>query len=436
MKTQLLLAISQTLLICVLITLTFVNGILINRKRTGVIFSPYVDRNTNISYAEEDIRLMLKLVATKFSMIATYGDATDEHFFPKRFHKTAAKVAAKINAESKQPLLKVLLGIRVYNENRVSIFNAAKKANKIYNGTVVALVVHHSDIGNERSSCATQQAVNIVKKVKKEAHTIGLKVGIRHMHNCLSTQNKLLREMAKECDFIVCHIEPPTQILKSRSEEAFGYVGTDLLSKRDYFKEINPSIEVMGETGFPSQGFQFDTWHNVRNMKIYWKSANKWASQNNFTMWMFEAFDNPWRVNRANGWYPLSGNSGWWKLRRNRYVGMPDAFVEKISESPSELLEKVDEYSMKNKNNFEITKSPPIWVEVGTILAGLLVIAFVTNFVLLKLKIKRLKGKLSKADLDEFINGISEDSNKEVENAVKFPYDKSYEIPKDSLKIR
>lgn len=71
----------------------------------------------------------------------------------------------------------------------------------------------------------------------------------------------------------------------------------------------------------------------------------------------------------------------------------------------------------------------------------MLVLFVLTLITLLFLRVNKLQEVVTKEDVSEFMHGISDDvalqqgSSTDFETALKFPYDKTYEISKEKLKI-
>lgn len=86
------------------------------------------------------------------------------------------------------------------------------------------------------------------------------------------------------------------------------------------------------------------------------------------------------------------------------------------------------------------TTSP--WVYAGIAIGVIVVIVFLVLVLIARLflRVRKLQETLTKEDVREFMYGISDEAAAQqegavVESALKFPYDKSYEISKDKLKI-
>ncbi|ODM94586.1 Platelet-derived growth factor receptor beta [Orchesella cincta] len=87
----------------------------------------------------------------------------------------------------------------------------------------------------------------------------------------------------------------------------------------------------------------------------------------------------------------------------------------------------------------EERESTSAWVYVGVVLGVLFAILIIGVITFLVLRVRKLQEILTSEEIREFMYGVEENSPQaqsgQVENALKFPYDKSYEISKDKLKI-
>ncbi len=76
---------------------------------------------------------------------------------------------------------------------------------------------------------------------------------------------------------------------------------------------------------------------------------------------------------------------------------------------------------------------------MGISIGVVVVLIFVTLITLLFLRVNRLQAALTKEEVQEFLHGISNEGTSSqgdiLEPALKFPYDRSYEISRDKLNI-
>lgn len=89
--------------------------------------------------------------------------------------------------------------------------------------------------------------------------------------------------------------------------------------------KVNPKIELMVETGWPSKGTSSNGSPNsVKNMHEYWAYMIKWAVRQRLRIFMFEAFDEPWKSdltlsgrNVSNGLCGSEDHYGLWRRKDN-----------------------------------------------------------------------------------------------------------------------
>lgn len=86
------------------------------------------------------------------------------------------------------------------------------------------------------------------------------------------------------------------------------------------------------------------------------------------------------------------------------------------------------------------TTSP--WVYAGVAIGVIVLIVFLVLVLITRLflRVQKLQETLTKEDVREFMYGISDEAAAQqdgavIESALKFPYDKSYEITREKLKI-
>lgn len=271
---------------------------------------------------------MVCLVAYKWDV--TYRESNAQVY--------AAEAASLINKQNNQLALTMLIGMWISDipqqtETEVQLaLECAQKANAIYPGTVQGLVFSQSDIHSDVKRA--QQTLHHLKSIKANANRMGLKLGSRQQcYDITSTEDtddtpkdkltRFRRSIVNESDFIICEISPANHNLPSGAAAGFMTVKNDLLGFRHELRKINPNLEIMGQTGWPSKGS--NTWENINNFRDYWNITNEWASQNDFTMWLTEAFDNPWK-----DWDAKSAHMGWWRLKDNDLIGSPEGYSEKV----------------------------------------------------------------------------------------------------------
>lgn len=247
----------------------------------------------------------------------------------------AAEAAAVVNKGNGNRSLTVIQGVwltdlqqQMTTEMRLAL-ECIKRANTTYPGTVNALLINNNQMSSDIKYATL--ALEQLRNVKREVKASGLKIGTQQSCKGIAEEpdnfkrelTMIRREILNESDFIVCEILPASHNLPSGPENAFNEVGIDLLGFRNEFRKVNPRIEVMGQTGWPSKGD--NSWETLENLQLYWETVCAWSAKQNMSMWMSEAFDNPWK-----NWIPNAAHYGWWKLTNNSAANRLDGYQAKI----------------------------------------------------------------------------------------------------------
>lgn len=367
----------------------------------------------------------------------------------------SAEAAALINKEKGQHLLTILVGVWLKETQQESdtelqvAIESAKRAERIYPGTVTGLIFSENYIAEEFSQ--TEAALKQLHTARSIADNLQLKLGIRV--NCLdifetgryplnANRKKIyftLIEIIKKSDFVICVVEGMQYDFSFGASTGFENVKRDLLRFRVELAKINPSIEVMGQTGYST--LVSDN-NDLKNQRDYWQKVDNWANANKYTMWMFEAFDNPWKHQQNDPW---GAHYGWWKLTSNSEVGNINGYIEKVSGVDSR-------YKNRSRSNFDDSEKPqePMtnqgWIYAVVTIGAIVAVGVVVQVVLLYIRLNKLKKQiLSKDEIKQFLYGNEEYSDKRniqddavnvpEAQALSKPYNKSYEISLEKITI-
>lgn len=207
---------------------------------------------------------------------------------------------------------------------------------------------------------------------------------------------------------------------------------TGLVNVREEIKIIYPHIEVMIQTGVSSGCTKYVTF-----LKNYWESKNGWVTQHRFFVWVFQAFDIPWK--QVEEFRPYFG---WWKFKAGGEPKTVENYVVKVNEKWISKIETEGQHNTEKNHSMEA--NPNIWLCMEAVAFILIIIAIFTPPFMLWLLFKRFQTRVSKEDVVEFtsggdsikerieIEGVCKSS--EIEALIK-PHAKSYEIPETDLKI-
>lgn len=80
------------------------------------------------------------------------------------------------------------------------------------------------------------------------------------------------------------------------------------------------------------------------------------------------------------------------------------------------------------------------WAYVGIAIGVIVAIFILALILLLFMRVNKLQDALTTDDIKDFMYGVSDEAaaqqqGGQIESALKFPYDKSYEISKEKLEI-
>ncbi|MCS7180908.1 MAG: glycosyl hydrolase family 17 protein [bacterium] len=175
-----------------------------------------------------------------------------------------------------------------YKRENEKEINALIEIGKQKNPYVKGLIV-----GNEvllRGDLKEEELIYYIKKVKNET---GLPVTTAEIWSVLMKHPNIV----KEIDFILVHIHPYWE--RKSIEEAGRYV----IEKWKEIKNIYPEKEVIiGETGWPSKGeVMGKAVPSEENQFKFLSQFLRYAKENNVKYFLFEAFDEKWKLKFEGG---------------------------------------------------------------------------------------------------------------------------------------
>ncbi|ODM87803.1 hypothetical protein Ocin01_18879, partial [Orchesella cincta] len=190
-------------------------------------------------------------------------------------------------------------------------FEVAQAANKIYEGTVPAIIFPSS---TNLTELLKQRKVII--SISKRSRAGNMKIGVR-LNDCSLLSSRNFRNAAKIMmdlyDFIICKTMPTEEDYSLGSESFMQNVIQKIL---EVDKVLNQSrkedkIAVMLETGWPNGSNRNDS-NDEEEMKKLWKFFGQWAKAERRGVFMHEAFDNPEKQKEEPNLF-LAENYGLWK---------------------------------------------------------------------------------------------------------------------------
>ncbi|ODM87802.1 hypothetical protein Ocin01_18880 [Orchesella cincta] len=282
----------------------------------GVIYSPFVQSGDNPgttkSYTLQNVKKMLNLLKNdNFHCISTYGVGATSETYQKNntiYQSTSivhtALAAAEINREKKQLALTVYQGLfpnpnRGFNSETEVSFEVAEAANKIYKGTVPALVFSSTVAFHE---LLYTHIIATLKNVSDRAHVSNLKFGVR-LYDCVSmgvilnaSQNSVnIQNLMELLDFIICTRIPPLSAYSEGPNIFKEQITKEILEVETTVKKMYNDTEVILETAWGGEMNTTNPYTTIE-MKMFWEMMGLWANQQQKLVFMQEGFDNPWKV--------------------------------------------------------------------------------------------------------------------------------------------
>ncbi|XP_035700554.1 uncharacterized protein LOC110844319 isoform X2 [Folsomia candida] len=473
----------------------------------------YPDRKKHVNwwdYSKAEIMRQLELVATEFRTISTYGIGTvAKSLEPPEFNhdwRDGLPIAqvpfsvAEINKDAGYHKLKIIVGAFSHESYTSEQFQAevdnavmaAKDAENSFPGSISGISIHFNVL-----TMQTEEHVRLVQRSMTSARgytKTGGKVGVRleecdlafkELYNrseesarlyckpsdlsCTADRplllEPILEPLVKNAHFVICFTRPQRQMfsaknLKLTMSEITEKLGHRLEEVKKALLKVNPKIELMVETGWPSKGTSSNGSPNsVKNMHEYWAYMIKWAVRQRLRIFMFEAFDEPWKSdltlsgrNVSNGLCGSEDHYGLWRRKDNSIPAeyqMKGGSLLNFTVYDTNYTHSIIEPGFPEGCQLEENVDSPrgkvliIAISITGIVFGLMIFGLGYMAFRLKLMKKNSHLQLSQKYLEIFLHG-NESGGKEnlIENddyqiiALQFPYDKrKYELAKGSFKI-
>ncbi|CAL8121021.1 unnamed protein product [Orchesella dallaii] len=345
-----------------IVTVGVLNILIGTNSQLGVLYSPFVtpgdDPHSTRSYSLEDIKVMLNLLQDEnFHHVSTQSvGAPDEQYSAgSTINKCSsiaptALAAAQINKEKNKLALSVYQGVSPgsgLSERRLSTeIEIAQAANNIYDGTVTALVLTASaglpgipsELPSVLSAATKSRAMNLTFGLSRES--CKSTVGILKLANF----GQAVFHALESFDFIICP-NIPTLDDYSRGPGPFKERITKQVSELEKeMKKMGAKTKVYLETGWAS-GMNSSNPYELVEQKDFWEMMGQWANAEKRMVFMYEAFDNPWKVDVTEV-LPYSSHYGLWKHLDNEKKYSNNSYTRKISK-----IETYNRGSGKPRNN-------------------------------------------------------------------------------------
>ncbi|CAL8136858.1 unnamed protein product [Orchesella dallaii] len=298
----------------------------------GVIYSPFVKLNDTPaftdSYTQKDVQTMLEiLVDDNINHVATWsvGAPSEPYQFNVTRYKSSSAVhtalaAAQLNKERNQRNLTIFQGLNINGRNgrwvntEIEVgLEVAKEANKIYPGTVTAIIFP--------SFAEFDDLFEILEEIKYCSFRVknnGMKFGAR-IRDCDNKipgvdSNNSKAKLLQLFDFIICknvhYLENQANTSANDVKIIKERIVGGILNVEKSLHRMGVDTQVILETGWVSHKGQ--PYKRERKlMGNYWEAIWEWASRDGRLVFMHEAFDSPW--NKYWG-----GNYGLWSHLKKR----------------------------------------------------------------------------------------------------------------------
>jgi exo-beta-1,3-glucanase (GH17 family) len=215
-------------------------------------------------------------------------------------------------------------------------FVAVENANSLFPGTVSTLVFPYDYFVTYFELADLELDL---KTLKARADGFSVQLGIK-FRNCIESfdseaEHTLLRTILAEADFAICSSFPNSGNVSS----AVASVVKDFTGFQSKMKSIKAEVAaVLGQTGWPSDGLSEagQIIPSIENLREFWVQMGQWATTTSNPVYMFEAFDEPWKTDirirdekNPRGAFGTGGHFGWWK-RTDTFNTNPNSYHEKI----------------------------------------------------------------------------------------------------------
>lgn len=370
------------------VTVTSDNTMELNVSQSGGIiglgFQPYVggvltSDNTQVaawdSYSEANVlQLLQTLQAAGFTSVATYGQGTNTFMNPPQMelsnkwniqaaHAAGMQIAAGIDTVGMVANCDTC-GFNV-EDTKAEVRYAIDQA-LLYPGTVTELIIgneciwsHTDGSGNEQSTTLglLLQVMDYAKQYRdsKGFTSATLPITTRQQWGVLagvnnttpaysSIQSQLVTLLTSTVESHVygnmyAFFDPniATAIGSSPTQQSFTTavstsMSNTLTALQTAFSAQSVTLGFrLGETGWPTSGTQpaqpDAALANTQYAQWYYQAMQTWSTQNNLKVFVFEAFDEPWKANTAASGQPVQltsseGYFGLWSV-----TGQPTPFV-------------------------------------------------------------------------------------------------------------
>lgn len=274
------------------------------------------DGAVNPSYEEtlEDLQILSK--NSNFNLIRVYDSGENTQTILRVIKENNLNIKmmlgiwlkAEISNHEGCPWLTEPIPQKVLDQNKIDnmkeIESGIRLANE-YNDIIVAVAVGNEALVEWNDHMVTvEKIIEYVRKVKDEVEQ---EVTVADNFKWWALDGK---ELAAEVDFISIHVYP---VWEGQDIE------TGLSYSIDNIQEVRDSLPeariVITEAGWATTASEFGERASEEKQERYYNEIMNWADEMNYTLFFFEAFDEPWKGDPSN---PIGAEKHWGLFKVDR----------------------------------------------------------------------------------------------------------------------
>ena len=274
------------------------------------------DGAVNPSYEEtlEDLQILSK--NSNFNLIRVYDSGENTQTILRVIKENNLNIKmmlgiwlkAEISNHEGCPWLTEPIPQEILDQNKIDnmkeIESGIRLANE-YNDIIVAVAVGNEALVEWNDHMVTvEKIIEYVRKVKDEVEQ---EVTVADNFKWWALDGK---ELAAEVDFISIHVYP---VWEGQDIE------TGLSYSIDNIQEVRDSLPeariVITEAGWATTASEFGERASEEKQERYYNEIMNWADEMNYTLFFFEAFDEPWKGDPSN---PIGAEKHWGLFKVDR----------------------------------------------------------------------------------------------------------------------
>lgn len=274
------------------------------------------DGAVNPSYEEtlEDLQILSK--NSNFNLIRVYDSGENTQTILRVIKENNLNIKmmlgiwlkAEISNHEGCPWLTEPIPQEILDQNKIDnmkeIESGIRLANE-YNDIIVAVAVGNEALVEWNDHMVTvEKIIEYVRKVKDEVEQ---EVTVADNFKWWALDGK---ELAAEVDFISIHVYPVWE--GQDIETGISYSIDNIQEVRDSLPEARI---VITEAGWATTASEFGERASEEKQERYYNEIMNWADEMNYTLFFFEAFDEPWKGDPSN---PIGAEKHWGLFKVDR----------------------------------------------------------------------------------------------------------------------